>query len=269
MANVNAVKAISLPTGEDLRGGFAEALIINSLGQVVKARSAASVIAGALAEEPSAGAVGTSVPVALVGGGGKLKMKAGAAIAAGDLIVASATSGRVAGVANAAALAANRMAVGIALESAANGDIFEVLAMTVNAAADVNRAKQVFLPAGEDLTGDVAEALTVNASGQVVKISAATDVIVGALAEEPSAATVGTNVKVTLVGGGGKLEMKAGAAITTGNLIVASATSGRVAGVADIAALAANQMAVGIALEAATAGDVFEVLAMTIAGPTA
>ncbi len=265
MANVNAAKAISLPAGEDLRGNFAEVLTVNASGQVVKA-SESDVIVGALAEEPAVATVGTSVPVALVGGGGKLKMKADAAITAGDLIVPSATPGRVAGTTTPGA---NQTPIGIALESAVNGDLFEVLAMTAHAAVDVNAAKTVLLPAGEDLTGDVAEALSINDSGQVVKTSSATDVIVGSLVEEPAAATVGTLVKVALVGGGGKLEMKAGAAITVGNLIVASATSGRVAGVADIAALAANQMAVGIALEAATAGDIFEVLAMTIVGPTA
>ena len=135
--------------------------------------------------------------------------------------------------------------------------------------ANYQSCKTVSLPAGEDLRGDFAEALTINASGQVVKTSAAANVIVGALAEEPSISTAGVAVAVALIGGGGVLKMKAGATITAGQLIVASATAGRVAGVADIAGLAANQMAAGMALEAAAAGDIFSVLAQTIAGPTA
>ena len=135
--------------------------------------------------------------------------------------------------------------------------------------ANYQSCKTVSLPAGEDLTGDFAEVLTINSSGQVIKTSSATGVIVGALAEEPSTTTTGVAVSVAVIGGGGVLKMKAGATITAGQLIVPDATVGRVAGVADIAALAADQMAVGMALEGASEGDIFSVLAQTIAGPTA
>ena len=135
--------------------------------------------------------------------------------------------------------------------------------------ANYQSCKIVSLPAGEDLTGDFAEVLTINSSGQVIKTSSATSVIVGALAEEPSTTTTGVAVSVAVIGGGGVLKMKAGATITAGQLIVPDATVGRVAGVADIAALAADQMAVGMALEGASDGDIFSVLAQTIAGPTA
>ena len=135
--------------------------------------------------------------------------------------------------------------------------------------ANYQCCKVVSLPSGEDLTGSFAEALTVGSSGRVVRTTGATDVIVGALASEPSTATTGAAVPVALVGGGGVLKMRAGAAIDAGALIVPSATAGRVEGVADIAALSADQVAAGFALEAAADGDIFEVLAMTIAGPTA
>ena len=134
--------------------------------------------------------------------------------------------------------------------------------------ANYQCCKVVSLAAGEDLTGSFAEALTVD-SGRIVKTASATDVIVGALASEPATSTTGAAVAVALIGGGGVLKMKAGASIDAGALIIPSATGGRVEGAADIAALAANQMAVGIALESASDGDIFEVLAMTIAGPTA
>ena len=60
--------------------------------------------------------------------------------------------------------------------------------------------------------------------------------------------------------------MIANAAITRGHVIVPTATDGKVAGVAGIAGLAANQMGAGFALEVAVADQVFEVLAMPIAG---
>ena len=136
--------------------------------------------------------------------------------------------------------------------------------------ANYQSCKTVSLPAGEDLRGDFAEALTINASGQVVKTSAVTSHCIGALAEDPAKDrdTTRLAVAVTIIGGGGVLKMKAGATITAGQLIVPDAAEGRVAGVANIAELAANQMAVGVALESASDGDIFSVLAQTIAGPT-
>ena len=135
--------------------------------------------------------------------------------------------------------------------------------------AGTEAIKLVSLPQGESLVGDFAEVLKINATGQVIKQAAVTDVVIGVLAEEPSVITVGVHVSVALIGGGGILKAKAGAAITAGQLLVPDATDGRVAGVADIAALVANQMAFGIALESAADGEIFEFLAQPIAGPTA
>ena len=133
--------------------------------------------------------------------------------------------------------------------------------------ANYQSCKVVSLPAGEDLTGDFAEALTVNSSGQVIKTTAATNHIVGALAENPAVSTTGVAVPVAIIGGGGILKIKAGGAITAGQLVVPSATAGRVDGVADISSLADDQMAIGVALEDAADGDIFSVLAQTIAAP--
>ena len=130
-------------------------------------------------------------------------------------------------------------------------------------------AKVVTLPAGEDLTGDFAEIVKLNASGQVVKVTAVTDVTIGVLSESAPSSATGQGVAVALIGGGGVLKMKAGGAITAGQLIIPHGTDGRVNGIASIAALAANQMAFGIALSAAANGEIFSVLAMPIAGPTA
>lgn len=266
MANYQSPKVVSLLAGEDLTGDFAEALTINGSGQVVKTRTATDRIIGALAEDPSVSTTGVTVSVALVGGGGVLKMKAGGSIVSGALIVPGATGGRVAGAADVASLASEQTAIGVALEGASDGDIFSVLAQPI--AADRPVSKNVSMTAGEDLSGDVAESLKVNGSGQVVKTTGATDVIVGVLAEEPADSAVGTSVQVTPIGAGGIIGMKAGGAITAGQLIVPDATTnGTVAGVANIGSLADDQMAVGIALSAASSGDIVSVLAQTVTGP--
>ena len=74
------------------------------------------------------------VRVALIGGGGVLKCKAGAAITAGQILICDGTDGRAAGKANIGALAADEISFGIALEAAADGEIFEFIAMTIAAA---------------------------------------------------------------------------------------------------------------------------------------
>ncbi len=122
--------------GEDLRGDAFELLQVendNGVGKVIKATAVANTVIGVLAENPDSAATtdGETVPVVMLQG--VIKMKAGATITAGQLIVPDATAGRVAGVANAAALAVDSMAVGVALESAVDGDIFEVLAQTIAA----------------------------------------------------------------------------------------------------------------------------------------
>ena len=127
--------------------------------------------------------------------------------------------------------------------------------------------KIITLPAGEDLSARGNHAVTLNASGRIVSTDAVTEVIVGTVAEKPSAA-VGSPVSVALIAGGGIINMVAQAAVTRGHIVIPTTTDGKVAGVANIAALVANQMGAGIALEAAVADQVFEVLAMPIAGPT-
>lgn len=132
--------------------------------------------------------------------------------------------------------------------------------------------KVVNLIAGQDLRGDVYEALQIeNDSGvaKVIKCTGVTNTIIGVLAEEPRSdvSTDGYTVPVALVGGGGVLTMKAGAAITAGYLVVSDTDAGRVAGVANAGALAADSMAIGVALQTAADGDQFPVLAMPIAAP--
>jgi hypothetical protein len=135
-----------------------------------------------------------------------------------------------------------------------------------------NQVKTVPLIAGQDLRGDLWEILQVendSGVGKVIKATGVTNTIIGVLAEEPRSdvSTDGYTVPVALIAAGGILLMKAGASITAGQLIVADATAGRVAGVTGVGSLADDSMAIGIALESAADGDVFPVLAMPIAAP--
>lgn len=136
--------------------------------------------------------------------------------------------------------------------------------------ASAQSTTAVNMIAGEDLRGDVYELLQVENDGdvgKVIKTTAVTNTPIGVLAEEPrtDATTDGETVPVVLLQG--VVKMKAGATITAGQLIVPDVTAGRVAGVANVGALAADSMAVGVAMESAVDGDIFEVLAMPIAAP--
>lgn len=128
----------------------------------------------------------------------------------------------------------------------------------------------VNLIAGEDLRGDVFELLKFeNDAGvaKVVKTTAVTDTAIGVLGENPrsDATTDGQTVPVVLLGG--VVMMKAGAAITAGNLVIPHTTAGTVSGVANSGALPVDCMAVGVALRTAAVGDIFDVLALPIAAP--
>ena len=134
--------------------------------------------------------------------------------------------------------------------------------------------KVVNMIAGEDLRGDVYEALTVENDGgvgKVIKTAAGTDVVIGVLAENPrtDVTTDGLGVPVALIGAGGVGLMKAGGAITAGELIISfgGTTPGTVEGVASIAAIPVDTMCFGVALETAASGDIFPVLWMPVAGP--
>lgn len=74
-----------------------------------------------------------SLPVDLLVG--RVKVKAGGTITAGQLLISD-TAGRVLGVANQAALAADVTAVGIALKGGLINEIIEMLAMPLTASTD-------------------------------------------------------------------------------------------------------------------------------------
>ncbi len=139
MASTQSTTAVNLIAGEDLRGDFAELLKIeddSDVGKVIKTTAVTDSPVGILAEDPDSEATtdGVRVPVVLLQG--VVKVKAGAAITAGQLIVPDTTAGRVAGIANQAALVADSTAIGIALESAADGEIFEMLAQVMTSSTE-------------------------------------------------------------------------------------------------------------------------------------
>ncbi len=134
--------------------------------------------------------------------------------------------------------------------------------------AATQQPKVVNLVAGEDLNGDYGAAVSLNTSGQVVKSTTAGQLVIGVIAEDPERTTVAGDdrVPVALIAGGGVLRIRVGnAAVTAGQLLIASTTAGGVAGVANVNALTANQVACGVALEAGASSNLIGMLAHSVA----
>ena len=137
MASTQNVKTVNMIAGEDLRNAYGSILYIeddSDVGKVIKTTAPADQTPiGVLAEEPDSASTtdGENVPVALFGGGGVFRVLAGGTVTAGQLLVADTTAGRVIGVADQDALVANVIAIGVALESAVDGDLFEMVAQVM------------------------------------------------------------------------------------------------------------------------------------------
>ena len=130
--------------------------------------------------------------------------------------------------------------------------------------ASAQAPKIVNILAGQDLRGDLFELLQVEDDGgvgKVIKTTAVTDVAIGVLAEDPDGAADSDGEMVAVALLHGVLKMKAGGTVTAGDIVVADTDAGRVVTVADIATLAADSMAVGVALETAADGEIFMCLA--------
>lgn len=136
--------------------------------------------------------------------------------------------------------------------------------------ASAQSTRAVSMIAGEDLRGDLFELLQVENDagvGKVIKTTAVTNTPIGVLGENPDAAATTDGETVPVVMLQGIVKVKAGGAVTAGNLLVPDVTPGRVIGVAGVGALAIDSMAIGVALASAVDGDVFSMLAMSIAAP--
>lgn len=111
--------------------------------------------------------------------------------------------------------------------------------------------------------GDFGKCLVVSADNTVSLGAAATESIVGLLGSAPAA--IGDVVPVVQLQG--RVKMLAAGTIAAGNLLICGA-AGSVTGVANIGALVADQMAVGVALEAAVAGQIFEAVGLPLSSAT-
>ncbi len=137
MALSESAKAVNMIAGEDLRSDVYEVLKVENdggVGKVIKASVILDTIIGVLGEDPNASITtdGLTVPVVLLKG--VVKLKAGGTVTAGGLVIVdTGTPGRVVTVTNVGALADNSMAIGVALQTVADGEIFSMLAMPIAA----------------------------------------------------------------------------------------------------------------------------------------
>ncbi len=138
MAFTESTVAVNMIAGEDMRTDTPVGSILtveddSDVGKVVKATAVTDTVVGYLSESPDSATDtdGQNVPMGILTG--KVPLVAGDDITAGELIVPDTTAGRVASVANVGALAVDSMAIGVALESAVDGDVFSVLAMPIAA----------------------------------------------------------------------------------------------------------------------------------------
>ena len=131
--------------------------------------------------------------------------------------------------------------------------------------------KTLTMPAAGNLKDKLYHALTINADGRVEEADAATEIVAAIMFIDPNRDTANDDpVTVMSIAGGGIGLVKASAAIGKGHILVASAVAGKVAGVANIGALADDQMGFGVALEAAAAADqIIRFWAMPIGAPHA
>ena len=98
MATYDSVKTVSMIAGADLRTHINSAVTVNNSGRAVLTDSATDHMVGVVAAAPTGGS-GSVVGVAVIGGGGIMPMRAGAAITAGQLLIPDgSTDGRVSGV---------------------------------------------------------------------------------------------------------------------------------------------------------------------------
>ena len=137
MAGYQNIQRITGIAGEDLAKGDQNAILTiendGGVGKFVRADSKTETVVGVLADRGN-GKDGAAISVTLLQG--VVEFRAGAAITAGQILVADATAGRVAGVDNIGALGNDEMGFAVALATAADADIFPALALPLTSAAN-------------------------------------------------------------------------------------------------------------------------------------
>ena len=123
--------------------------------------------------------------------------------------------------------------------------------------ATVNKACLVTFETGADLSDSFGELVNLNASGRVVKTDAVTDVAIGVIAQNIKESGSGVEIAVAILGAGGILKAKAGAAITRGHFLRPDATTGNDGKMesAGSSPSTSNDYIIGQAIEAATEED--------------
>ena len=130
MAINESILTTTFEQGEDLSSaavGSALKLVRNATAGVARvhfADGAGDVVIGTLQHAPVTSEVGAAVTVGLIVGSAKLKGIAGATINAGRILIPTTTDGEISSVANVAGLADEQVGFGIALEDAADGQVF-------------------------------------------------------------------------------------------------------------------------------------------------
>lgn len=134
MAYYESTRAVTLRAGEDLSAAsIGSALKMNAEGRVILATAVTDIVIGVLGE--SGNASGTEVPVIMLGG--ILKMVCNSAIVRGNLVGSAAKgaatpAGRIADIGDSLDdVTGNAMALGLALEAGAAGEVISVLAMPI------------------------------------------------------------------------------------------------------------------------------------------
>jgi len=134
MASFESIKAVTMIADSSiLTGDLYRVVKITGVDTVGRAVLATDTPLGILAENPApSGAAGAAqnpilqgLPVVMIDSGGRMKVKAGGTVTAGQLLIVD-SAGRVTGVANQAALAADTTAIGVALTSGVINEIIEV-----------------------------------------------------------------------------------------------------------------------------------------------
>ena len=129
MTTTQVACVVNLPAGADLDDKAFNLLQLNSSGQVVITTTAnTDVVVGILWGNPGKTAAGDIVPVALIDAGGILKCKAAEAIEAGAFLLSHGDDGEAGHVAAQGNIPDNGSVFGIALDAAANGDVFRFIA---------------------------------------------------------------------------------------------------------------------------------------------
>ena len=132
-----------------------------------------------------------------------------------------------------------------------------------------------FIADSSILTGDIYRLVKITGDNIVGRSVLAVNSPIGVLGENPAPSGAAgaaqdpilQSLPVEILAGGGRMKVKAGGTVTAGQLLI-SDTEGRVLGVADVAALAADVTSVGIAITGGAIDEIIEMAAQVMTSST-